>query len=88
VTLPSQSDAADVPGLDDRHDADGAILRGKFIDLTASQTSAAQARIPSGVTGVIVTATYAHSLQFFGTLMKPWLNAHLMLTSTVAQRKN
>jgi Flp pilus assembly protein TadG len=61
---------------------------GNSSTLTATQTSAAQGSIPSGGTGVVVTATYAHSLQFFGTVMGPWLNNYLTPSYTVAQRKN
>ena len=56
--------------------------------LTAAQTSAATATFGSGQTGVIVTASYAHTLIFFSTLMTPYLGAALNPTYTVVQLKS
>lgn len=56
--------------------------------LSAAQTTLAQANFVSGQTGVIVTATYSHSLQFFSTLITPFLGAYLTPTYTIAQLKS
>jgi len=56
--------------------------------LNAGQTLAAQASFSSGQTGVVVTASYTHTLQFFSTLMTPFLGANLTPTYTVAQLKS
>jgi hypothetical protein len=37
--------------------------------------------------GVVVTATYSHSLQFFPTLMTPYLGSLLSPSYTVVQLK-
>ena len=55
--------------------------------LSASQTSAAQATLSNGQSGVIVTATYSHTLQFFSTLMGPYLDSVLTPSYTVVQLK-
>jgi Flp pilus assembly protein TadG len=55
--------------------------------LTAAQTSAAQALLTSGQPGVVVTATYTHSLQFFQTLMNPYLGSLLTPSYTAVQLK-
>ena len=55
--------------------------------LNAAQTAAAQAALSSGQAGVIVTATYTHTLQFFQTLMNPYLANALTPSYTVAQLK-
>lgn len=55
--------------------------------LTAAQTSAAQALLSNGQAGVVVTATYSHSLQFFPTLMTPYLGSLLSPSYTVVQLK-
>jgi Flp pilus assembly protein TadG len=56
--------------------------------LTSAQTSVAQANFPSGQTGVIVTASYVHTLDFFSVLMTPLLGTLLTPTYTVAQLKS
>ena len=56
--------------------------------LTAAQTTVAQANFPSGQTGVIVSASYAHTLDFFSTLMTPLLGSLLTPSYTVAQLKS
>ncbi|WP_158815145.1 TadE family protein [Methylocapsa sp. S129] len=56
--------------------------------MTAAQTTVAQANFSSGQTGVIVTASYAHTLDFFNSLMAPILGPYLNPTYTVAQLKN
>jgi Flp pilus assembly protein TadG len=55
--------------------------------LTASQTAAAQALLANGQSGVVVTATYSHSLQFFQTLMSSYLNTVLTPSYTAVQIK-
>lgn len=55
--------------------------------LTASQTSAAQATLTNGQVGVIVTATYTHTLQFFSALMSPYFATALTPSFTVVQLK-
>ncbi|MGA2044825.1 MAG: TadE family protein [Roseiarcus sp.] len=56
--------------------------------LTAAQTAAAQAAFSATQTGVIVTASYVHTLQFFSVLMTPFLGANLNPTYTVIQLKS
>jgi len=56
--------------------------------LTAAQTSAASSTFASGQTGVIVTASYTHSLIFFNQLMTPLLGGVLNPTYTVVQLKS
>jgi Flp pilus assembly protein TadG len=56
--------------------------------LTAAQTTLAQANFASGQTGVIVYASYAHSLDFFNTLLTPLLGSYLTPSYTVAQLKS
>lgn len=55
--------------------------------LSASQVSAAQALLTNGQPGVVVTATYSHSLQFFQTLMNPYLSSLLTASYTAVQLK-
>ena len=55
--------------------------------LTAGQISAAQALLSNGQPGVVVTATYSHSLQFFQTLMTPYLGSLLTASYTAVQLK-
>jgi Flp pilus assembly protein TadG len=55
--------------------------------LTAAQTSAAQAALSAGQVGVLVTASYQYSLQFFSTLMTPFLGAKLNPSYTIVQLK-
>ena len=54
--------------------------------LTASQIAAAQNILSNGLTGVVVTANYTHSLQFFPTQMSTYLNSVLSLSYTAVQR--
>jgi Flp pilus assembly protein TadG len=56
--------------------------------LSAAQTSAVQAALSNGASGVVVTATYSHSLAVFSTLMKPFLNSYLTPSYTVVQLKS
>jgi len=56
--------------------------------LTAAQVVAAQAAFSPSQTGVIVTASYVHTLQFFSVLMTPFLGANLNPTYTVVQIKS
>jgi Flp pilus assembly protein TadG len=55
--------------------------------LSASQVTAATAALASGQVGVVVTATYNHTLQFFSTLMNPYLASVLTPSYTVVQLK-
>jgi Flp pilus assembly protein TadG len=55
--------------------------------LTAGQTLAAQGVLANGQSGVVVTATYSHSLQFFQTLMSPYLGSVLSPSYTAVQLK-
>ncbi len=55
--------------------------------LTSSQVTAAQGVLTNGQSGVIVTATYNHSLQFFQTLMTPYLASALTVSYTAVQLK-
>lgn len=55
--------------------------------LTASQTLAAQGVLANGQSGVVVTATYSHSLQFFQTLMSGYLGSVLSPSYTAVQLK-
>ena len=56
--------------------------------MSASQISIAQANFASAQSGVIVTASYTHTLDFFNSLMAPILGSYLNPTYTVAQLKN
>ena len=56
--------------------------------LNSAQVSAAQAAFSSGQKGVIVTASYQHSLSFFSTLMTPFLGSRLNPSYTVTQLKS
>lgn len=55
--------------------------------LTPAQVSAAQAVLTVGQSGVIVSANYNHSLQFFSSLMTPALASYLAASYTVVQLK-
>jgi Flp pilus assembly protein TadG len=55
--------------------------------LTASQVTAAQGVLSNGQAGIVVTATYNHSLQFFQTLMTPYLASLLTISFTAVQLK-
>lgn len=55
--------------------------------LTAAQTSAAQGVLQSGQSGVLVTATYQHSLNLFSVLMSSYLSSKLRPSYTVVQLK-
>jgi Flp pilus assembly protein TadG len=56
--------------------------------LTTAQIAVAQSTFSNGQSGVIVSATYTHSLAFFPTLMTPFLGAHLTPAYTIAQLKS
>jgi Flp pilus assembly protein TadG len=55
--------------------------------LTGGQVTAAQGVLTSGQSGVVVTATYNHTLQFFQTLMTPYLASVLTASYTAVQLK-
>ena len=55
--------------------------------LTGSQVTAAQGVLTDGQSGVVVTATYNHTLQFFQTLMTPYLASVLTASYTAVQLK-
>jgi Flp pilus assembly protein TadG len=55
--------------------------------LSAGQLAAAQGALASGQAGVVVTATYNHTLQFFQTLMNAYLASALTASYTVVQLK-
>jgi Flp pilus assembly protein TadG len=54
---------------------------------SASQNSAAAAVLTNGQSGIIVTATYNHTLAFFQTLMSPALSSYLTASFTAVQLK-
>ena len=56
--------------------------------LTAAQRSAAQAAFQDKQAGVVVTATYTHSLAFFPSVAAPWLSSRLSPAYTVTQLKS
>jgi Flp pilus assembly protein TadG len=56
--------------------------------LSSAQTAAGLATFASGQAGVIVSATYAHTLNFFPTLMTPFFGNDLTVSFTVAQIKD
>jgi len=56
--------------------------------LSAAQTAAAQAAFSNGQSGVLVTATYTHSLIFFSAIMSTYLGRYLTPTYTVTQLKS
>jgi Flp pilus assembly protein TadG len=55
--------------------------------LTAAEISAAQGVLTTGQAGVVVTATYAHTLQYFPTLMSSYLSPALTASFTATQLK-
>jgi Flp pilus assembly protein TadG len=55
--------------------------------LTASQVTAAQGVLSNGQAGIVVTATYNHSLQFFQAMMTPYLASILTASYTAVQLK-
>lgn len=55
--------------------------------LSTAQVAAAQAILSDGQSGVVVTATYNHSLQFFQNLMSPYLSSVLTPSYTAVQLK-
>jgi hypothetical protein len=55
--------------------------------LSSSQVAAAQSVLTSGQSGVVVTATYNHTLQFFQNLMSPYLASVLTASYTAVQLK-
>jgi Flp pilus assembly protein TadG len=55
--------------------------------LTTGQVMAAQGVLSDGQSGVVVTATYNHTLQFFQTLMTPYLASVLTASYTAVQLK-
>ena len=55
--------------------------------LSAAQTTALQAAVPSGQTGVVDTVTYQYSLLVFATLMTPIIGSSFNISYTVAQLK-
>ena len=55
--------------------------------LSAGQIAAAQGVLTDGQSGVVVTATYNHSLQFFPTLMTSFLGSVLTPSFTAVQLK-
>ena len=55
--------------------------------LTAAQIAAAQGTLTDKQSGVIVTATYNHSLQFFQVLMNPYFASALTASYTAVQLK-
>ena len=55
--------------------------------LSSAQTSAAQAILTSGQSGVIVTSTYTHTLQYFQSLMTTALSSYLTASFTAVQLK-
>jgi Flp pilus assembly protein TadG len=56
--------------------------------MSPAQIAAAQAAFSSGQIGVVVTASYSHSLIFFSKEMSPLLGASLTPTYTTAQLKS
>jgi Flp pilus assembly protein TadG len=56
--------------------------------LSAGQTSAAQAVLASGQSGVIVSASYTHTLQFFPTVMSSYLSSALTASYVTVQLKS
>lgn len=55
--------------------------------MSAAQITAAQAMLESGDVGVVVTARYVHTLQFFSSIMSPALGNRLNISYTVVQLK-
>jgi Flp pilus assembly protein TadG len=55
--------------------------------LTTSQVAAAQGLLAAGQSGVVVTATYNHTLQFFPALMTLYLGSVLTASYTTVQLK-
>jgi Flp pilus assembly protein TadG len=56
--------------------------------LSASQISAAQAVVPNGQSGIVVSASYTHTLQFFPTAMSAYLSSALTAAYTTVQLKS
>ena len=55
--------------------------------LTAAQISALQAVVPSGQTGVVVTASYLFTPVIFAPLIQPFIGTGVTLSYTMAQLK-
>lgn len=55
--------------------------------LSAAQTTALQAAVASGQTGVVDTVTYQYSLLVFAKLMAPIIGSNFNISYTVAQLK-
>ena len=55
--------------------------------LSASEVSAAQGVLTTGQAGVIVTATYVHTLKYFPTTMASYLSSLLTVSFTSTQLK-
>jgi Flp pilus assembly protein TadG len=56
--------------------------------MSATQISAAQTAFSAGQIGVVVTASYQHSLIFFSHQMTPYLGSYLSPSYTTAQLKS
>jgi Flp pilus assembly protein TadG len=54
---------------------------------STAQSTAAAAILTNGQSGVIVTGTYAHTLQFFSAMMSPTLSSYLTASFTAVQLK-
>jgi Flp pilus assembly protein TadG len=56
--------------------------------LSSAQSTAASAILTSGESGVVVTVTYAHSLDYFPGIMSAFLGSALNISNTVVQLKS
>ena len=56
--------------------------------LSGAQTTAATSTFTSGQSGVVVTVSYNHTLDYFPSVMTPFLGSLLSFSFTVAQLKN
>jgi len=54
---------------------------------SSAQISAVQAILTSGQSGIIVTTTYTHTLQYFQSLMTTALSSYLTASFTAVQLK-
>ena len=57
------------------------------LSLSAAQTAALVAAVPSGQTGVVVTATYKFQVLLFAGIMTPMLGSSVTMSYTAAQPK-
>lgn len=56
--------------------------------LTSAEIAAAQSTLKAGQSGIVVTASYSHQLEYFKSAMEPILGNPVTMTYTVVQLKS